>query len=1077
MARNKSVSLRCMAVLLWLLCCCFSVNGQTYKFRVYTYKDGLPQDYVYALAQSHKGSLLIGSGDGLARFNGQEFFQFTPQDGLNNSFIQSCITASNGNTWLGHFDGGITLFNQHNFVELTISHLSQSPVNVLFESKDGSVWAGTKRNGLIRINEDLTVQVYNDITDAGINAILELPSGIKYLGTEEGLIKMSYSSNSLSVLQNILEEENVQCLYYHHESGEILAGTSENGLQIINTMSGDIKTVPGFDGHNINQIIQDKEGYLYISSYGNGVYKCRYRHRSLTVVEHYMEKNGLPGNYIKSLFVDRENNIWMGSYGSGLAVLNNPIFRLYTRQDGLSDNNVKALTVDTYGTIWAISDRSVSYLKKSASGFNHLTVDDVSNFSLSAIMVLDSVLYLGTTESGVWKYDLADGSFRKWFGGESGELYNTINHLVADQDSNIWIATDEGVFYTNKDTVIQVLTIEDGLAHNKVYSLYCDRHNRIWFGTRGGGLSIFDQGTIVNYPSPVPGRPFDISCFVEDDSEGMWIGTYGQGFYYFRHGKFVKQYSEEDGLNSPYCYFMALDKKKMLWIGHKQGLSKFITDKRKFTFYESKEGSILGEINPLASAIDNHGALWVGTNIGLVNYNPDADKPRSAGPIVNLTGIMLDFKEVDWDLYADSVYGFEKMPYNVLLPYNKNHLTFSVIGISLKPDPEKIIYQYKLEGFDKAWSLPSHEPFVTYSNIPPGKYQLRVRAGTKNGLWSEMATPFQFEIANPFWKTWWFITLSVVFGVVSVFGIVKWRTERLTEQREKLRRDKLILEAEIKQRISAQEKQKLVEEKLKQTNQELNNFIYRSSHDLRGPISTVKGLTQLGMIEVSDPYARKFFNMILDRTVILDTVLKNLINIVEIIEGDTKSEDVDFRKTILEVLDELKKESSLDGINISITIEDNHAFYNDARLVHTIIYNILENSVKYRKTDVDSHIFLNVSEREDKTFVISVIDNGIGIAKEVMPKIYDMFYRGTDESKGSGLGLYTVKKIVEKLGGTIVIESKQYYNTTVTVSLPCFEIRQEPEESENLAASRDIPESIYRAATSDLQESESQPAK
>ena len=1075
MGQNKSALYRCMAVLLWIVCCCFSVNGQTYKFRVYTYKDGLPQDYVYALSQSHKGSLLIGSGDGLARFDGQEFFQFTPREGLTNNFIQSCITAGNGYTWLGHFDGGITLFNQQSFVELNIAHLSQSPVNVLFESRDGAIWAGTKRNGLIRINEDLTVQVYNDIVDAGINAILELPSGVRYLGTEEGLIKMTYSNNNLTVLKKVLEEDNIQCLYYHHETGEILAGTSESGLQIIDTVNGGIKSVPEFEDHNINQIIQDKEGYLYISSYGNGVYKCRYRRQSLTIIEHYMEKNGLPGNYIKSLFVDRENNIWMGSYGNGLAVLNNPIFRLYTRQDGLSDNNVKALTMDACGTIWTVSDRNISYLKKSASGFNHLIISELG-FTLSGIMVLDSVLYLGTTESGVWRYSLTDSSLKKWFGGKSGELHNVVNHLISDRDNNIWIATDEGVFQTNKDSVINVFTIEDGLAHNKVYSLYCDRHNRIWFGTRGGGLSIYDQGTIVNYSSPVPGRPFDISCFVEDDSEGMWIGTYGQGFYFFRHGKFVKQYSDENGLSSPYCYFMALDKKKQLWIGHKQGLSKFITDKKKFTFYESKEGSILGEINPLASSIDSQGALWVGTNIGLVNYNPDADKPRSAGPIVNLTGIMLDFKDVDWSLYSDSVYGFEKIPYSVLLPYNKNHLTFSVIGVSLKPDPEKIIYQYKLEGFDKAWSLPSHEPFVTYANTPPGKYQLRVRAGTKNGLWAEMATPFQFEIRNPFWKTWWFITLSVVFGVVSVYGIVKWRTERLTKQREKLRHDKLILEAEIKQRISAQEKQKLVEEKLKQTNQELNNFIYRSSHDLRGPISTVKGLTQLGMIEVSDPYARKFFNMILDRTVILDTVLKNLINIVEIIEGDTKSEKVDFRKIILEVLEELKKESSLDDINISITIEDNQTFYNDARLVQTIIYNILENSVKYRKADVDSHIFLNVSEREDKAFVVSVIDNGIGIAREVMPKIYDMFYRGTDESKGSGLGLYTVKKIVEKLGGSIFIESKQHYNTTAIVTLPCCEVYLAPDETENLADAPEMPEGASgETAMFDLEES--QPAK
>lgn len=1046
---------RFAALLCSLLLASLSGYGQTYKFRNYTYKDGLPQDYIYALTQSYKGSLLIGTGDGLARFNGNEFFQFTYKEGLNNHFIQSCITTKNGYTWMGHFDGGITLFNQKEFIELTIDHLSQSPVNVLFEGSDGSIWAGTKRDGLIRINEDLKVRLYNDLVDSGINAILELPSGKRYLGTEEGLLSMTFSNNQLNILEKTLTNNNVQCLYYHPETGEILVGTQENGLIIADTSSGgEKKPVLKFEGHTINQIVRDKEGYLYISSYGKGVYKCLYNSRQFVIIEHYMEKNGLPGNYIKTLFVDRENNIWMGSYGNGLAVLHNPIFRLYTRQDGLMDNNVRSVTTDSYGTMWTVSEKNVSYLKKSASGFSQLPIESTS-LSFSGILEHDSALYLATTDSGVWRYKLATGAWKRWFGDPSGGLQNNINHIAKDGYGHVWIATDEGVFQTSEDSATKLYTIENGLAHNKVYSLYCDRQNRIWFGTRGGGLSVYDHGHIVTYASPVPGRPFDISCFAEDTSGGIWIGTYGQGFYLFQQGKFVKHYSEENGLNSPYCYFMEIDKKNQLWIGHKQGLTKFEPDKQKFTFHESKEGGILGEVNPLASSIDSQGALWVGTQIGLVNYNPDADKPRTAGPIVNLTGILLDFKETDWSLYSDSVYGFERIPYNAHLPYNKNHLTFNVIGISLKPDPEKIVYKYMLDGFDKAWSLPSHEPFVTYANIPPGKYKLMVRAGTKNGVWSEMTTPFYFEIRNPFWRTWWFITLSVALGVITIYGIVKLRTERLTKQREKLRKDKLILEAEIRQRIQAQKKQKLVEEKLKQTNQELNNFIYRSSHDLRGPISTVKGLTQLGMIEVSDPYAKKFFTMILDRTVILDTVLKNLINIVEIIEGDTKIEYVDFKEIINNVLDDLRKENPLDDINIRVTIEDNQSFYNDAKLVRTIIFNVLENSVKYRKHNVDSHIFLNISKKEDKSFVISVIDNGIGIAREVMPKIYDMFYRGTDESKGSGLGLYTARKIVEKLGGTIVIKSKLNHNTTATITLPCFEALQEVSELETSILSVD----------------------
>lgn len=1015
-------------------------HGQSYKFKEFTLKDGLPQDYIYSLAQDQKGNLVIGTGEGLAIFNSKSFVQFNSKSGLENDFIQSSITTRKGKLWLGHFDGGITLFNNSEFIKLKLDHISQSPVNVLFETNDGSILAGTKSNGIIKINADLKVEVYDDIIDFGINSIIQDSTGHIFFGTEEGIYKFSMEQDGFHLQKKAHESLNIQYLYFDQKQNQIIAGTRENGLALMDLELDNSRFAEEFSEQNINQIVRDTEGNFYISSFGEGVYKSHFKNGKFIITDHYRLETGLSGNYIKTLYIDRENNIWMGSYGNGLSVLMNPLFSLYTRHDGLAENSIIALSKYN-NDLWVATERAISYLPKTGAGFQKLRFPDIPQ-DISTFHIKDSIIYTGTTEHGIYNISLKDSSVIQWFYQDDKNLQNTINDIEEDKFGNLWIATNEGAFraYSNidGDTLFQRFTIEQGLAHNKIYAICCDSRNRIWFATRGGGLSMYQNGKITTYPSPVPGRSFDINCFAEDDLGGLWIGTYGQGIYLFQNGKFLKKLDEEDGLKSPYCYFLKFDQKNHLWIGHQNGLSKLRPLLDKFTYYENSKINISGNIQSQACVKDHFGNLWIGSESGLLKYSTSADKPRSFGPVVNLTGILLNFQKTDWSEYTDSLIGIEKIPLNLTLPYNKNHLTFNVMGVSLNPDAENIIYQYKLNGFDKEWSLKTNEPFITYSNLPPGKYNLKVRAGTKNGKWSEIKNGFYFEIESPFWKTWWFMTCSAALGVVLIYLFIKIRTDKLRQQRERLKRDKEILQAEIDQRIIAQEKQKVVEEKLKQTNQELNNFIYRSSHDLRGPISTVKGLTQLGVVEVKDPDAQKFFTMILDRTTVLDAVLKNLINIVEVIEGDINAQELNLTEITDEVIRELNEERDLSPINFKINISEIANYYNDFKLIKTIIYNILDNSVKYRKTNFDSHIFLDISKDSESNLVIKNIDNGVGISPEIMPRIFDMFYRGSDESKGSGLGLYTVRKIIAKLNGTLKIESKVNFSTTVHISIPSF---------------------------------------
>jgi ligand-binding sensor domain-containing protein/signal transduction histidine kinase len=1023
------------ASLLFFLLLFFHQNGfaQTYKFRKYAYKEGLPQDYIYTLVQSNSGELWVGTGEGLASYDGKRFQIFNQyKDTL--KFITTLFKDKSGNIWIGEFNGKITVYNYNSFRFLEFKTPAGSPISAITEDINSNIWVGTKSSGLKILSKNYKDLLPTFIKNCGVNGIVQDHAGYLWVATDRGLIRCRYTNNRLHPAGDFLTETTVSAVYYDKNTRLILAGTTESGLKAVNAETLKYSDIlNSFSDENINIITSDKENNIWVSSYGSGIYKCRLNNKNLEIAEHFFEGTGLTSNYIKSLLIDRENNIWFGTYGTGLAQLLDHTFTIYTKSEGLPDNNIKAIDRDSSSNIYVATDHKVSILSKNSPEFNIL--ENIKTESpITTIKTYRNFLLIGTENSGLYKYDTATRKVISFYIAPKGSLLNRINHVIADRWGNIWIATDGGlVGYHKHSKTFSVFTTEDGLPHNKIHGLFADSRNRIWLATHGSGLAYIKNGKITVYPSFLDNEGLNVNCFAEDKLGGLWVGTFGQGFFLFQNGEKLLDFNHLNGLGSPYCYFLTFDDNDRLWIGHKNGLSKFNTRSYKFVFFESDEENILAEVNHKASIKDASGNLWFGTVNGLIKYNPKADIPVRTGAIVNLKSILLNYQKVDWKKYSDSTYDFGQIPYRLSLPYNQNHLTFNVSGVTLRSGNSKVKFEYLLEGLEDS-ALVTHEPFVTYPHLPPGTYKLRITAESRDGIRTAM-TPYVFTINSPFWQTWWFITGSVFTSFFLVTGYVKVRTDRLRGQREKLRKDKQILEAEIRERIKAQQQQKLVEEKLKQTNQELNNFIYRSSHDLRGPISTVKGLTQLGAIEVKDSQAQKFFALILDRTHVLDSVLKNLINIVEVIEGDIEVSLIDFQEIFAKNKEELLKNNKDAAIEIKLNHLLTRKFRNDFNLIDTVFKNIIDNSIKYRRANTDCILSVEVKESKEGV-TLKFEDNGIGISDEIRPRIFDMFYRGTDESKGSGLGLYTVKKIVDKLNGSIEVISSVNKGTSVLIYLP-----------------------------------------
>lgn len=223
---------------------------------------------------------------------------------------------------------------------------------------------------------------------------------------------------------------------------------------------------------------------------------------------------------------------------------------------------------------------------------------------------------------------------------------------------------------------------------------------------------------------------------------------------------------------------------------------------------------------------------------------------------------------------------------------------------------------------------------------------------------------------------------------------------------------------------------------LEKTNAELDRFLYSTSHDLRSPLSSIKGLVNIARMETRDEKLHGYFSMMIDRVDKLDFFIKDIIDYSKNARTDVRSEPVDFSVLLDEVRDNLKYIEGAEDIQFRTNVTLGHPVNADRNRLSVILNNLMANAIKYHDPTkerrwIDVHV-----TNSNNSIKLKVSDNGMGIEPEHHNRIFDMFYRGTLHSKGSGLGLYIVKETVAKMEGTIAVESSPGSGSSFFITLP-----------------------------------------
>jgi len=230
---------------------------------------------------------------------------------------------------------------------------------------------------------------------------------------------------------------------------------------------------------------------------------------------------------------------------------------------------------------------------------------------------------------------------------------------------------------------------------------------------------------------------------------------------------------------------------------------------------------------------------------------------------------------------------------------------------------------------------------------------------------------------------------------------------------------------------------------------ELSNFMYRISHDLKAPLATMMGLVNIAGSDENEKSTKEYLEMIRDNAQKLDDMISDLVALTKVKQTEVTPTQVNLKRLITETIVSMSHVQGYDEMNFEIDIKLHRKFYSDETLVRLILLNLIDNAIKYRRRDSVKPEIKITARYNDRLLKVQIEDNGIGIPKQAQVDVFKMFIRATNHVGGSGIGLYTVKNAVNKLKGTVVLESNVKEGTKFTIYLENLENHSEPEYSKS----------------------------
>ncbi len=738
-----------------------SLLSQEYSYKHYTVQDGLLQMQVMRLFQDSKGYLWVGTKLGVSRFDGHTFKNITLHDGLPETYIFDIKEDQRGNIWF-LTRSGIAFWDGQK--------LKAYPTDIFLDG-----------HGVFEIiaHSPDSLSIFHANKD---NQLVES----QFFGETYKTIRTYFPEN-----KNISNLDQLQTAY-DIKNKILWAASAKFGLHKI---QNGIKTKITDKFENVQSLKRGKDGHIYlfaenqfyriesdslvnlkvnlaknstvpifpfeIDPKGTIYYRNDY-HSRLNIIEGkevFQESRNL--NFINVLLSDSENNLWIGTE-AGLYRMAQRSFLNFIPKEGGMNENIWSVVEDKYNRMFFTSfNNGMQYYEKgkfiTENTWQEVTKKKDVNFYMGSLKASDGNTYFTVTHKTLIKFD---GT--KFIRTVSDTISIVAFIVYEDPDTkHILFGANPGLFKLNSNNSYEYRLIRPGNGKsNGITGITKDSLNRYWLGGFNG-MSLLDGENIIHLPTDSMPFEFGGNAMLRDSADNLWIGN-PHGLFHYNYKNFKK--IESTHLNT-LVTALALVGDSTLLIGTLNGL--LMMDLK--SFYQNGTTDIVSigpdkgyfGIEPGQNGFfrDSKGFYWLTNSDRVVRIDPRLLKKNPHPPKVYINSVSLLDDKMRWNA-ADA----ERMKdARFFYADGEKNLRFEYTGISLR-HPEGVTYSHFLEGYDKGWSEPDKERTAVYTNLPPGKYKLLVKAANTDGIWSTETAALSFEIVPALHQRLWFRIFGILLG-------------------------------------------------------------------------------------------------------------------------------------------------------------------------------------------------------------------------------------------------------------------------------------------------------------------------
>jgi two-component system, LytTR family, sensor kinase len=762
----------------------FAQQQDGWFYQYFNTSHGLPSSEIICLAKDSKGFLWLGTAAGLSMYDGYSF-QNHPYAKENEliGYVNVIKADAANRLWIGS-GAGLFCYVNNEIIKISAATALAQGVNDIITDTNGSIWLATE-NGPVKFmitDVDFTGKkkiiladhllkqwnLKNEIIDKRRTVLIgKAADGTIYIAGQNTLCKLI--DDKLEQVFDIADSRNKilslfpvskSTVYFDAASTEI--NKIENGIASYSNPKKLYK--PNTD---------NLPGIWYVGTRGAFYFHPQSGTTSDSII--------LSDKYFvwATAILKDDHFFWVASH-DGLIKLKPSVFTAYTIDKTSSYNDYYSITELKNGKLLVGANFGKVFEKKQ------------NTFTLYKDKLVKSAEIKSFYEdengrlwvaSGYQGLVLVHAGKEERFTVENGLHDNSVYHFLKTSKGKLYVIGDGGMseIIVNTDKTVSFKKYHyqpNSSQHAKFFSAVEAPDGTIWMGGEEGLVYMRNDSL---YKFSFSNKQLSVNFLIEDKEGNVWIATSGEGILQCMFNKkneleIVKQFTEDDGLNTLHYLTLLADKENNIWAGSSKGLT-FIGQQGKqkgsILNFDESDGFIKAGYSYIRLYQDSYSNIWAATSLGFLSFKPGQLPLSNSAPVVYITQIREIKKN---QIIKDSIS-------NNQFSYANNSFNFSFTAIDYA-NQENIRYYYQLEGLDTAWTNCGNLRSISFENLTPGKYLFRVKALNSKGIWSKTDAVYSFSITSAFWNRWWFITLLLASVAGGIFYYVK-RREKAIQEKEK----------------------------------------------------------------------------------------------------------------------------------------------------------------------------------------------------------------------------------------------------------------------------------------------------